>query len=71
MRNPDRIPPLAEEFAKIWKAKFPDWRFFQLMENFLGYVYEQAKFDPFFIEDDQVIKWLKKFAGDAGVEEED
>jgi len=69
MRNPNRIPPFVEELGKIWQKSFPDWRFFQFAENFLGYVYDKTKFDPFYIEDEQAIEWVKKFAEEMGNKE--
>ena len=39
MRDPKRLDIFFDEFREIYKKKFPDWRFFQLMSNFMGWVY--------------------------------
>lgn len=49
MRNPDRIKPFLNTLEKAWN-KVPDWRFGQLMVNFLG----SLDRDPFFPEDDEM-----------------
>lgn len=51
MRNPDRIRPFLETLEKAW-LQVPDWRFGQLMVNFLG----ELPRDPFFYEDDELEK---------------
>ena len=43
MRDINRIEPFMNEVAGIWKEKFPDWRFGQLMSNFFC-----AFGDPFY-----------------------
>ena len=60
MRNPDRIEPFCNELAKVWKENFPDWRFGQLMMNFLGTV--ATRIDPFFPEEDKMIEYLHAYA---------
>lgn len=63
MRNPDRIQPFCDEFAKIWKEKFPDLRFGQLISNFMGWAVSKNKCaDIFFPEDNKWIEWLKEYA---------
>lgn len=57
MREPDRLDRLYEYLKDIHKQNFPDWRFFQLVYNFLSW-YGQ---DPFFIEDDKVYELVDKF----------
>lgn len=58
MRDPNRIEPFLEELGRCWR-KFPDWRFGQLMCNFLGEVAEEI--DPFFVEDDKMLERLHKY----------
>ena len=60
MRDPKRIAVFIEKLRGYW-ACLPDWRFGQLMSNFLGYVVEQTKRDIFFIEDDEMLVLLDKF----------
>jgi hypothetical protein len=58
MRDPERLEKFYEEIKKIHKDYFPDWRFGQLMMNFLG----SAKSDPFFWEENRFIENLKEYA---------
>ena len=56
MRDPNRIDTFLKELGKIWKEEVPDWRFGQLMFNFLS-----QTGDPFYWEEDKFIKRLKEF----------
>jgi hypothetical protein len=60
MRNPDRIDEFCSELAELWKTSAPDWRFGQLICNAFGQIYK----DPFFIEEDEMLKYLKAYFGD-------
>ena len=60
MRDPKRIDTFCEELKKMWH-KVPDWRFGQLMSNFLGDVYSKTGRDIFFIEDDEMVELVKKY----------
>ena len=51
MRNPNRIKPFLEILEKAW-LQVPDWRFGQLMVNFLS----ELPRDPFFYEDEELEK---------------
>jgi len=55
MRNPARIPKVLKVIKEEW-SKVPDWRFgqwfFNMVISHIG--------DPFFIEDDDFIKLIKK-----------
>ena len=62
MRDPKRLDKFFDEFKKIYKKKFPDWRFFQLMSNFMGWVYQEKKKDPWFIEEPQCMELFKEFS---------
>ena len=35
MRPIERIEPFLKELGDIWKERFPDWRFGQLIYNFI------------------------------------
>lgn len=63
MRNPNRLDNFYDTVKQIHKTKFPDWRFGQLMSNFLGWVYSEKKIDPFFPEEDKMLEYFKEFAG--------
>ena len=53
MRDVNRIEPFLQKIGEIWKTECPDWRFGQLMYNFL-LLYD----DPFYWEEED---FLKKF----------
>ena len=56
MRDPKRMNKLLDVLKKCWE-KEPDWRFGQLMVNFLN----QLPRDPFFYEEDEMIEEMKKY----------
>jgi len=55
MRNPNRMDVFLKEIKKQWQ-KVPDWRFGQLMYNFIA-----ATGDPFYLEEDKFIEKLKEY----------
>ena len=55
MRDVKRMQPFMEEIIKEWE-KLPDWRFGQLMYNFIYTVG-----DPFYWEEEKFLEELKKF----------
>ncbi len=57
MRNPDRIEHFLDEIGKVWREKFPDWRFGQLMYNFFSVLG-----DPFYYEEDEFLEALKAYS---------
>ena len=59
MRDPGRIYKFCNELANIWMNECPDWRFGQLMSNVLN----SFDRDPFFIEEDEMIKKFKEYFG--------
>lgn len=56
MRNPERLDSFYEVLKRIHKDYFPDWRFCQLMVNFMGYYG-----DPFYLEEDEFLEKLGEF----------
>lgn len=56
MRDPKRIDDFCSKLAECWKL-VPDWRFGQLICNVLG----TCKRDPFFYEEDEMLKVFEKF----------
>lgn len=62
MRDTNRIYPFINELRTIWSVYYPDWRFGQLMMNFLNYVALEHKRDPFFPEETEMLKYLKEYA---------
>ena len=63
IRNPERIDVFTSELNRIWKKHFPDWRFGQLMSNFLGFVAGQKQTDIFFPEESEMLTYLKEYCG--------
>lgn len=57
MRDPKRIRKFCKRLAVAWE-KEPDMRFGQFMVNVLGAMDR----DPFFPEDDEMIKHIEKYA---------
>ena len=57
MRDINRIDNFMEEVQKLWKENFPDWRFGQLITNFISW-YET---DLFYLEEDDFLKAFNKF----------
>lgn len=62
MRNPNRIYFMMGEMAGLWMKHFPDWRFAQLYSNFIAWMGT----DPFYIEDDELMKRFEKFCKEVG-----
>lgn len=65
MRNPNRLDKFYDEMKKIHKMSFPDWRFGQLMSNFLGWLYSVKRRDPFFPEDEDMIEYFREYANNV------
>ena len=61
MRNPERLDSVYLQLCEIHKKSFPDMRFGQLMMNFLGFVNSTKKRDPFFPEEDEMLKLFKEY----------
>ena len=56
MRNPWRIPTFMEELTYYWQKYCPDWRFGQLMYNFIA-----TMGDPFYWEEDKFMEKFEEF----------
>lgn len=56
MRNPERIDEFLQKLGTLWKDKYPDWRFGQLIMNFL---YEAG--DVFYYEENHFLIAFKAF----------
>ena len=52
MRDPKRISKVLEVLQQLWE-QYPDFRFGQLLVNL------PFESDPFFMEDDEMIKFLQ------------
>ena len=58
-----RLYMFYEQMRRIHQDYFPDWRFGQLMCNFLGWMWQEKKRDPFFPEEDEIIGLLEEYGG--------
>ena len=56
MRDIERIDVICDKLKEMWK-KFPDWRFTQMIVNFMSYVGS----DCFYMEDEEFIEKLNQF----------
>ena len=57
MRDPNRLEPLYNYLKEVHSKRFPDWRFFQFIDNFKSWL----GCDTFYIEDDKVEELMEKF----------
>ena len=62
MRNPKRLDDFYIRLRKIHANFFPDWRFGQFMYNFFVWLQNEKGKDPFFPEEDQMIKLFEQYA---------
>ena len=60
MRDKKRIKKFCNELANIWENNAPDWRFGQLICNVFGEMASEKR-DPFFPEEDEMIRFFKKY----------
>jgi len=67
MRNPDRLDLFYDEVKRIHKQYFPDWRFGQLMANFIEWFSIQVGLDIFYQEEDSMLKYLQRYADIYGI----
>ena len=56
MRDVNRIPEFLDKVGKIWAENCPDWRFGQLIYNFIC-----ETGDPFYWEEDDFLEKLDKY----------
>ena len=61
MRDPRRLDDFYDRLKKIHQEKLPDWRFGQLMLNFLSAYMTSNRIDFFYCEDAQLIKELEEY----------
>ena len=61
MRDPKRLDGFYDDMRRLHKRYFPDWRFGQLMSNFLGWVMGEKKRDIFFPEEEEMMQLFIEF----------
>lgn len=64
MRKTERIDPFLNEIGRIWKEKCPDWRFGQIMVNFLPFLQKEVG-DIWFPEEEEFLLIFKKYFNDT------
>ena len=57
MKDSTRVTKFFEELTQLWLEYCPDWRFGQLISNF---ILGEGR-DPFYWEEDKFIKELREF----------
>lgn len=57
MRKVERIEPFLAELGELWKKNYPDWRFGQLISNFV----RKYSDDPFDLEEDEFLVAMNAF----------
>ena len=65
MRDITRIDTFLEEMKVIWKKYFPDWRFGQLMSNFISGSMVNGKGDFFYWEEAKFLQLLHEYLEDG------
>lgn len=60
MRDINRLDNFYNELKRIHKF-VPDWRFGQFMINFMSWYYTKYKRDCFYIEENEMIKYIEEF----------
>ena len=66
MRNPERLNNFYNEVSRLHKTYLPNWRAGQLWMNFLWWLQNNKKIDPFFPEEDKMIELFKEFCSEEG-----
>lgn len=64
MRSPNRLFNFYNELTRVHMLYYPDWRFGQFMVNFFYWIEESKERDPFYIEEDKMIEYLREYAGE-------
>lgn len=63
MRDVNRLYSFYGELMKIHMEKFPDWRFGQLVFNFVSWLRDCKKVnDIFYIEEKAMLNYLNEYA---------
>lgn len=63
-RDPNRLYGFYNEVARLHVTYSPDWRAGQFWLNFLSWIQNNKKIDPFFPEESQMLTYLKEFCGE-------
>ncbi len=63
MRDPKRLDKFYDEMKEMHKKYWPDWRWGQYCSNFFGWLMSEKKRDLFFPEEDEMIEYIREYAG--------
>ncbi len=66
MRDVNRLYSLYEDM-RVLHSNFPDWRFMQLMLNFLNWHYQRYGSDGYYIEDPTFLDRFREFFEEEGL----
>ena len=67
MRDPNRLNDFYEKIKVYHKKEFPDWRFMQLMLNFLSWHKNKYGTDGFYIEDIECLKRFEEYINEMKI----
>ena len=65
MRKSERLDYTYDEICRLHKKYIPDWRFNQMIINFLYWHMKKFGNDGFYNEDDKIIERFKEFLKDS------
>lgn len=71
MRNPERLDEFYDELKSLHRKYFPDWRFGQLMGNFLSWFMSEKGVDPFFPEEGKMLEYIREYTRGTVLPQED
>ena len=64
MRDPKRLAGFYETMGKIHAEFLPDWRFGQLMQNFIGWHYQKYGTDVFYVEEEKMLERFSSYVNE-------
>lgn len=62
MHDKERLEDFYLQLKDIHECSFPNFRFGQFMYNFLNWLQYEKNLDPFFPEEDKMLKYIKEYA---------
>lgn len=67
MRDANRLDYFYETLKSYHKYYFADWRFSQLIINFLNWHLNKYGTDGFYVEENEMLKRFNEFKDDMGI----
>lgn len=64
IRDSNRLYSFYNEVTRLHITYMPDWRVGQFWMNFLGWVQNEKKRDPFFSEESEILTYLREYCGE-------